>query len=563
MKYNDEIINEFKVNEYITLKLTNKSALIYVKNKPLRICSQLALINPYDERYFQSADDIPTTYQNISLEEEFWGLCSNLQVWAENDYDCSLLHATLALPLIDKLFKSGDPVAVQVYSKEISKFIQKADYHLLEHLRTREYLTYLLSEQIVAGALCEEEAMVMKDVVKNSPKKYMLISNFDVDEFRRGYLTENYHFSAKSGHLIELELEINYKNPIIPKGLSEFQELHSLYLYMYNTGEKIPDFDCKINSLRNLKIFTTGEVVIPDKFTSFPHLRRLYIRGWRSEEAPSFENAAETLGTLKDLKYLTIYNTSLNTLPSSIGNLESLESLDLENNTLTNVPESIGRLNSLESLLIDRCNLERLPNSIGNLKSLRRLELPGNKLETLPSSIGNITTLSFIDLSYNFPLKTLPLSLKNLKDVHVSCDQCYNLTTELGYEIEISGFKDFEVRDSGEIIIYLVVKEVGDAPAFGYSHYKDQLVNPHTLVIEEEVISVVFNYDDFQKFDLILKNKGGFTRLKLYERISEAHAQLCENEMKNTYYEEFDYIISMVYFRPEENTWQISFWSTY
>ena len=65
MKFNEEFIKEFKVNEYITLRLTNEGTFIYIKNKPLRICSQLALLNPYDERYFQHADDIPPTYENI------------------------------------------------------------------------------------------------------------------------------------------------------------------------------------------------------------------------------------------------------------------------------------------------------------------------------------------------------------------------------------------------------------------------------------------------------------------------------------------------------------------
>ena len=564
MNFKAEIIKEFKVNKYITLKLTKEGTTIYVKNKPLRMCSKLALINPYDEGYFQSAEDIPSTYENISLEDEFWGHCSNLQVWAENNYDSSLLHATLALVLLDKLYKLNDPVAVQVYSKEISKFIQKADYYLKDYLRKQGYFSYLSSEEIVASSLCEEEAMVMKEIVNSSPKKYILIPNFDIDDFRRGYLTQNYHFSTKDGHVIELELEINYQNPMFPKGLSKLQKLSSLYLYMYNTGEKIPDLDCKIISLWDLKILTAGEVIIPNKFTSFPNLHNLYIQGPRRGEVPFFEDAAETLGTLKDLKYLTINNTLLNTVPSSIGDLQSLEALDLDsNNNLENIPDSIGQLASLERLSFNRCNLKRIPNSIGDLKSLRKLNLESNRLKTLPSTIGNITTLSFIDLSYNFPLKTLPLSLKNLKDIHVSCDQCYNLTTELGDEIKISGFKDFEVHDSGVIIINLIVKEKGDAPAFAYSHYKDQLVNPHTIVIEDEVISVVFNYNDLHKFDLILKNKGGFTRLNLYERISEAHAQLYENEMKNTYYEVFDYIISMVYFKPERNIWIISFHSTY
>ena len=215
--------------------------------------------------------------------------------------------------------------------------------------------------------------------------------------------------------------------------------------------------------------------------------------------------------------------------------------------------------------------MEHLPNSIGDLKSLWSLSLQYNKFETLTSSISKIPTLDSIDLSYNFTLKTLPPSLKNMKDLYISCEQCYNLNSESGVEIGIADSKDFEIHDSGEITINLIVKDIGDAPAFGYIHYKDQLLNPHTLVIEDEVISVEFNYNYLERFELTLKNEGGFTRLKLYECISEAHIQLYENEMKSnkekfshfTFYEVSDYKISMVYFKPEEKIWEIIIHSTY
>lgn len=80
-------MKEFKVNKYITLRLTNEGTAIYVNNKLLRICTHLALINPNDEGYFQSAQDLPPGYTNLSLEDESWVHCSNLQAWAENNYD--------------------------------------------------------------------------------------------------------------------------------------------------------------------------------------------------------------------------------------------------------------------------------------------------------------------------------------------------------------------------------------------------------------------------------------------------------------------------------------------
>ena len=39
---------------------------------------------------------------HINIMTEFWGHCSNLQVWAENDYDTRLLEKTIAFPLLQE-----------------------------------------------------------------------------------------------------------------------------------------------------------------------------------------------------------------------------------------------------------------------------------------------------------------------------------------------------------------------------------------------------------------------------------------------------------------------------
>ena len=96
-------MNEFKVNEYITSKLENDNTVIYVAGKMFQQCKYLLLnipvekvssfdeiesIDEAEERLDKSLEPISNKeIDRLPSEVEFWGHCSNLQVWAENDYD--------------------------------------------------------------------------------------------------------------------------------------------------------------------------------------------------------------------------------------------------------------------------------------------------------------------------------------------------------------------------------------------------------------------------------------------------------------------------------------------
>ena len=109
-------MQEFKVNEYITLKLEHGETNIYIDYKLFIQCKFLYLDIPIDK--ISSFDEIEsideaaerigqkvkqTEEKQIPTEVEFWGHCSNLQVWAENNYDTRLLHRNLAFPLLKTL----------------------------------------------------------------------------------------------------------------------------------------------------------------------------------------------------------------------------------------------------------------------------------------------------------------------------------------------------------------------------------------------------------------------------------------------------------------------------
>ena len=115
----------FKINKYIAVKLEHNDTVIYLSGGRFRQCKHL-LLN-LEKKEFQkynhitSIDDITDQFESeknvnyvtidIPPEIEFTAHCSNLQAWAEYDYDTRLLHRSLAFPLLKKLTQMGDPLA--------------------------------------------------------------------------------------------------------------------------------------------------------------------------------------------------------------------------------------------------------------------------------------------------------------------------------------------------------------------------------------------------------------------------------------------------------------------
>jgi len=98
-------ITEFRVNDYITLKLEDKQTNIYILGKkfvqckflllkiPVKKVSSLYDINSVDEAAEKLNHEMEQKKEifNISPEVEFWRHSSNLQIWVENNYNTSLL----------------------------------------------------------------------------------------------------------------------------------------------------------------------------------------------------------------------------------------------------------------------------------------------------------------------------------------------------------------------------------------------------------------------------------------------------------------------------------------
>jgi hypothetical protein len=156
-------VKEYELNKYLKLKLENGQTNIYVNNKHFRQCLYLLLninstnledyedVNSIDE----AADKLDGSMErdfnvrnSIGSETEFWGHCSNLQAWVENDYDTRILHRNLAFPLLKKLVEIGDPKAKRVFKEEIAIRVASRHPSVINYLIQEGFLKFLSSNEL-------------------------------------------------------------------------------------------------------------------------------------------------------------------------------------------------------------------------------------------------------------------------------------------------------------------------------------------------------------------------------------------------------------------------------
>lgn len=157
-------IKKFVINEFLMLKLgDNGSVDIFIADQLINTCKFLLIpIKTDNIAYYdgiESIDDVEDLLDfsmegensdDFDLEDEelFWGHCSNLQAWAEHDYDTRIIHRSLAFPLLKRLAEAGDPKAKRVFKEEISKRIESGHLNVIQFLLVGGYLNFLTEEEL-------------------------------------------------------------------------------------------------------------------------------------------------------------------------------------------------------------------------------------------------------------------------------------------------------------------------------------------------------------------------------------------------------------------------------
>ena len=359
-------MQEFRVSEYLSLRLEDHRTIIYVGKMRFLQCKYLLLniavdemqylgeiesIDEAAERLDKSLEGFEQTEIEIPSDVEFWGHCSNLQVWYENNYDTRLLHSNLAFPILKRLTEVGDPLAREVFKKEIIRRFKDGTDITRKFLIIENFLAYL-----------------------NIDERLNLLLN--TDDFNT---------------LLELSEEIDIDNPL-------------LTLEVLLNCIKIDK-----NEIVELDLGKAGLTEFPMTILKFKSLKVLSLRSNSLTEIP------RKINKLKNLKELWLSNNKLRFLPSSICSLRSLEYLRLDDNKIRWLPKHVGKLTKLKSLHLSFNRLKTLPESLCDLVSLKKLFLISNYLGTLPDCLSKMKSIECIDLRKNSFLE-YPYVLKEMKD---------------------------------------------------------------------------------------------------------------------------------------------------
>ncbi len=240
---------EFRINNFLTLKLEGNISRIYVKGERFLQCMRLVLniqkdeAHEYDEidsideaveinkkhlwrnRIVQGPAAILDRSQNhtISPEQEFMGHCSNLQVWAENNYDTRLLHSNLSFPLLKKLTEAGDPTAGNVFKGEIAQRLQCGHPSVIQYLIVQGYIDFLTKEDIQSLDIQFKNKKIrrnlqhLKKVAEMIDERYYMILKNQV--IRRILRMPICKFIILFINLINFE-----NNPILPEIIQFFEK---------------------------------------------------------------------------------------------------------------------------------------------------------------------------------------------------------------------------------------------------------------------------------------------------------------------------------------------------
>jgi hypothetical protein len=403
--------NEFKINKYLSLRLENRRTVIYVNNRPFRQCMYLLLnipvdkIKEYDE--IRSIDEAASkldrkmerNHNLIPPETEFWGHCSNLQAWADNNYDTRILHRNLAFPLLKALSDSGDPLAKSRFKEEIAIRYATGHPSVVHFLTQNGYLYYLTEEEF-------ESVLVDIDFPTIDEYSRKLIPY--LDDFHNQDAINN---AKKSTTKFLGNFRFSYKYLILIKAMEKIPiELLRTYVeFIYNKYKNHRGFPLLkfLNKAQiNYEDLDFSLVKYHDNLIGLLIDKKLNLSNKMIDKIPDIQglnNIAESI------EKLDLSNNRISMI-SGLENLINLKELNLKNNYIKRI-EGIEVLKRLETLdLSGNMDIHEIPEFLADMESLKKVKLTNCRISDFPDSVSRIfwmgqnyryyTKYSDIDVEY-------------------------------------------------------------------------------------------------------------------------------------------------------------------
>ena len=284
---------EFEINSHLTLRLENGKTKIYIGGEEFLICKTAILNFPKNKvNEVETMDEIIESSEIIEGEDlekygitpltEFWVHCSNLQVWAENDYNANFLETNLAFPLLKRLSEVGDIKAKRKLIDEIAHRYVYGSYNTKHYLEYEGFLNYLTMEELIVGGLNFEESSLLLDIIEYMKRlgiTYDIVLSFDEDKVRHRLSPSERYLTIENGHVYVFEFDMSAESYHFFMKFSAFKGLRNLIIYLGDLEELTIDFSkVKLESIVGLEIYHQSLLEIPSKiFNIFPNLQYLKI----------------------------------------------------------------------------------------------------------------------------------------------------------------------------------------------------------------------------------------------------------------------------------------------
>lgn len=229
---------------------------------------------------------------------------------------------------------------------------------------------------------------------------------------------------------------------------SALKEPEKVYQLSIKDDPKVINIE-DLKKLPNLKalfiVCKNMDELIP-RFAELPNLRYLSI----------VAEKLDGVGSLQQIKHLTIVNLKSDSIPSEIGRLTNLEQLELFYKKLNTLPASIANCQSIKLLNIHTWESKVvIPQEIRGLKSLRRLWLSG--VASFPSEIGELTELIEITIS-NSSFTALPPAIENLQklgNLSINKSELSNIPHSIGKLQKLQRIELEDTKVNMESILFL------------------------------------------------------------------------------------------------------------
>jgi len=336
---------KFVINNYLDLRLgDDNKTKIFLNGEEFLICKGVVVnISKEKLQKVETMDDVFETSKMVQKEgglmeygidplTEFWVHCSNLQVWAENNYNADLIHSNLAFPLLKSLAEAGDKLAKRKLGEEISRRYTHGSLETKSYLEFEGFLDMITQEELILGGMSFEEGNLLVDIINYMKGvliddgygnsfgiSYEIVKHFDEDKVRHRLGPSNRFLTIYDGHVKTFEFDLSEKSLQFFKMLSEFKGLRYLSLIIRDLKNDVV-FNKKMKN--NLKILKISKVDLSclnlQMLELFPELESLTIHFFEDELVTGIESITkleklqsifitncrnfETFNMLKDLK---------------------------------------------------------------------------------------------------------------------------------------------------------------------------------------------------------------------------------------------------------------------